>query len=490
MNIFLSQADVRSSDPIELYYEIAMNIWTALGISALSGTIGASITAVTFVQLQAGSPGTAQEGHSNITGYSLASRFGAGVNPTLARVEVNESGGLQGVRSITTDTVAVYGQSNALTGLGAGGYFTAKSVGGRALVVDQISSTGNTVGGLFYTRSPGSTSIWGKNQGTTGTPVGVRGDTLSATGIGVFGTGPGVGGHFESTGSQKRSLTAGSNASTSTGIEGRSSTIESGQGAVVGIMGAGGFLSSAGFFRTTSVTPNAFVVNRNSPEGTTEAFLDTAASIIDADINSTGNSLVVRAYSGDAVGIRALGGGTGANIAIFATGNTDATGTKSFAIDHPLDPANSILKHYSEEGPEPYNTYRGNVKLDSRGEAWVTLPAYFGEINRDLTYQLTCVGGFANVYVATEVQNNRFKIAGGRSGMKVSWAVTGVRNDAYVRHYGFKAETKKAPSQRGFYLTPEAYGLPQSKSVTEAMTARKSADGTVTVAGKVRPDRP
>jgi len=467
-----------------------MNIWTTIGVASVSGVLGATAVVATFVQLQAGSPGVAQTGHSNITGYSLASRFGAGVSPTLARVEVNESGGLQGVRSITTDTVAVYGQSNATTGLGAGGYFTAKSVGGRALVVDQISSTGNTVGGLFYTRSPGSVSLWGKNQGTTGAPVGVRGDTLSATGIGVFGTGPGIGGHFLSSGTQKKSLTAGTDASLSTGIEARSSTTQSGQGAVVGIMNTGAFLSSAGFFRTKSVTPNALIVNRNSPENTIEAQLDTAASIIDADANSTGNSLAVRAYSGDAVAIRAIAGGTGANIAMFAVGNTDATGVKSFAIDHPLDPANSVLKHYSAEGPEPYNVYRGNVRLDIRGEAWVALPAYFSEINKDLTYQLTCVGGFAQVYVANEVQNNRFKISGGKSGMKVSWCVTGVRNDAYVRHYGIQAESKKSAAERGFYLTPEAYGLPQSRSMAEAKTARQLADGRLMVAGREKVSRP
>lgn len=468
-----------------------MNIWSTLAVAGITGVAGAgTIAAVDFVQLQPGSPGTVQNGHSNISGYSIAGRFGAGVNPTLARIEVNESGNLQGVRALTQDTIAVYGQSNALTGLGSGGYFTGRSIGGRALVVDQIASTGSTVGGLFYSRSPNSISIWGKNQATTGSPIGIQGDTLSATGIGVFGTGPGIGGLFQTSGVNKRALRAGSNGTLSTGLEARSATTEGGQGSVVGIMNNGGILSSAGFFRTTGLTPNALVVNRNSPEGTNEAFLDTAASIIDASTNSTGNSLVVRAYSGDAVALRILAGGTGANVGLFVTGNSNVTGTKSFEIDHPLDPANSTLKHFCAEGPEPYNVYRGNVTLDAKGEGWVTLPDYFAAINKDLTYQLTCVGGFAQVYVAQEVQNNKFKIAGGKSGLKVSWSVTGVRNDAYVRYHGYQAESKKPANERGFYLAPEAYGRPQTQGIATALSAKQAADGRVVVAGKVQPQKP
>lgn len=460
-------------------------------MATLSGIAGAgAIVAVDYVQLQPGSPGTVQNGHSNISGYALASRFGAGVSPTLARVEVNESGNLQGIRALTQDTIAVYGQSNALTGLGSGGYFTGRSIGGRALVVDQIASTGSTVGGLFYSRSPNSISIWGKNQATTGSPIGIQGDTLSATGIGVFGTGPGIGGLFQTSGVNKRALRAGSNGTLSTGLEARSATTEGGQGSVVGIMNGGGILSAAGFFRTTGLTPNGLVVNRNSPEGTNEAFLDTAATIIDADANSAGNSLVVRAYSGDAVALRVLAGGTNANMGLFVTGNSTITGNKSFLIDHPLDPANSTLKHFCSEGPEPYNVYRGNVTLDGKGEAWVSLPAYFEAINKDLTYQLTCVGGFAQVYVAQEVKDNKFKISGGKSGLKVSWCVTGIRNDAYERYHGFKAEEKKPANQRGYYLAPEAYGRPQTQGIATALNAKQTSDGRVIVGGKVQPQKP
>ncbi len=152
---------------------------------------------------------------------------------------------------------------------------------------------------------------------------------------------------------------------------------------------------------------------------------------------------------------------TGSSWGVYASGRLGASGTKSFRIDHPLDPANAYLMHYCSESPEPMNEYSGTVTLDANGEAWVQLPDYFGSINRDLRYQLTCIGGHADVYIADEVTNNRFRIAGGHAGLKVSWEVKGVRNDAWVRAYGAPAEADKPAELRGKYQHPELYGLGQ-----------------------------
>jgi hypothetical protein len=51
---------------------------------------------------------------------------------------------------------------------------------------------------------------------------------------------------------------------------------------------------------------------------------------------------------------------------------------------------------------------------------------------KDFRYQLTCIGGSALVYISEEIKNNRFAIAGGKQGLKVSWQVTGIRKDPYV----------------------------------------------------------
>ena len=76
------------------------------------------------------------------------------------------------------------------------------------------------------------------------------------------------------------------------------------------------------------------------------------------------------------------------------------------------------------------NVYDGVVVLDEKGEAVVVRPHYFETLNKDLLYQLTPIGAPApELYIADEVFENKFSIAGGKPHMKVSWQVTGTRND-------------------------------------------------------------
>ena len=52
-----------------------------------------------------------------------------------------------------------------------------------------------------------------------------------------------------------------------------------------------------------------------------------------------------------------------------------------------------------------------------------------GAILRDYSrIALNPIGGFAPLYIAEEIANNQFKIAGGKSGMKISWQVTGLES--------------------------------------------------------------
>jgi hypothetical protein len=135
----------------------------------------------------------------------------------------------------------------------------------------------------------------------------------------------------------------------------------------------------------------------------------------------------------------------------------EVTGAKHFKIDDPLDPANKYLYHTSIESPDMMNIYNGTVVLDEGGEAAVKLPDYFEALNRDFRYQLTCIGGFAPVYIAQEIVNNTFRIAGGAPGLKVSWQVTGVRHDAYAEAHRSPVEVEKPPTEKGHYLHPELY---------------------------------
>jgi hypothetical protein len=153
---------------------------------------------------------------------------------------------------------------------------------------------------------------------------------------------------------------------------------------------------------------------------------------------------------------------------VFANGDMGASGTKTFMIDHPLDPENKYLKHYSMESPEVLNVYRGNVVLDANGQATVQLPNYFHAININCSYNLTPIGAPANLYIESEVDaQGRFKIAGGRPGMKVSWYVHAERNDAYIQANPDKkaVEVVKRPHEQGLYLQPEAHGQPEEKGL-------------------------
>ena len=89
------------------------------------------------------------------------------------------------------------------------------------------------------------------------------------------------------------------------------------------------------------------------------------------------------------------------------------------------------------------NIYNGVATLSRHGEAVVKLPEWFDALNRDFRYQLTCIGGFAPVYIAGEVSGNEFKIGGGRPGMKVSWQVTGIRKDAFANEHRIPVEENK-----------------------------------------------
>ncbi len=180
----------------------------------------------------------------------------------------------------------------------------------------------------------------------------------------------------------------------------------------------------------------------------------------------------VYGHSPDEFGVGVLGWGPGGPDAYagYFDGRLRATGTfssanKFFRIDHPLDPENKYLQHSCVESDEMKNVYDGVVTLDGNGEAWIDLPRWFESLNRDFRYQLTCIGGFAPVYVAQTVQGNRFQIAGGKGGMKVSWQVTGVRHDAFAKAMPLRVEVAKQDHERGRYQNPEAFGLPQTRGL-------------------------
>jgi len=176
-------------------------------------------------------------------------------------------------------------------------------------------------------------------------------------------------------------------------------------------------------------------------------------------------------------GVVATNGGQGPDgtppYAGIFNGDVDITGklskgSGSFKIDDPLDPANKYLYHSFVESPDMMNIYNGNVVTDGRGMATVTLPDWFEALNRDFRYQLTVVGQFAQAIVATEVHNNEFTIRTDKPGVKVSWQVTGIRQDAYANAHRIPVEQDKPEKERGHYLYPDLFGHADDDSVFAA----------------------
>jgi hypothetical protein len=94
------------------------------------------------------------------------------------------------------------------------------------------------------------------------------------------------------------------------------------------------------------------------------------------------------------------------------------------------------------------------------------MPAWFEALNQEFRYQLTCIGGYAPVYIEETISENRFKIAGGLPGLEVSWQVTGVRHDPYAQQHRIPVEEEKPQRERGTYLHPALYGMPESMGVS------------------------
>jgi hypothetical protein len=86
----------------------------------------------------------------------------------------------------------------------------------------------------------------------------------------------------------------------------------------------------------------------------------------------------------------------------------------------------TIVEQPLVQSPDPMTVLSGVAILSAGGDVTVALPASFEASNQDFRYQLTTIGSFAPVYIARELQNNTFQIAGGRPQMRVSWQITGV----------------------------------------------------------------
>ncbi|MFY9223770.1 MAG: hypothetical protein WAQ98_13945 [Blastocatellia bacterium] len=302
----------------------------------------------------------------------------------------------------------------------------------------------------------------------SGTGKGIFGRGGSNNGIGVYGQGgAGVNGiGVRGVGGSGAVAVEGLAVGNGTGVVGKS---ESGDGVIgigghggYGIKGIGGTGGQIGILgQGTSSFPGVKgiggPVNGSGVEG--QATANGAGVVGNANPNSN-----------DSIGVLGTDGGNSANLAGKFLGNVQVTGniaggSKTFKIDHPLDPENKYLYHVSVESPDMMNIYNGNITTDANGEAIVTMPTYFDALNAECRYQLTVIGQFAQAIVSNEIINNQFTIKTNKPNVKVSWQVTGIRKDPYAEKYRVQVEVDKAPQERGLYVNPDVYNQPADKAI-------------------------
>ncbi len=338
--------------------------------------------------------------------------------------------------------------------------------------LDSVSTSKWAIRGISEGSAKGGVGVLGLGQSASAANIGVQGVTNSATGVGGdFENMSPTGGdilHAEAVGGTRvltlntASGTTGTAVLTVTAGELYPNYVPSTSDAVVGTGGNLGPTSGAGGFFTGGQNFN---------------FISPGFGVVAFGGNND-DSLTV---SGDGIlaapGSDCCGGGTGLAgnfLGDIQTEGTSNSSSSALKIDDPLDPANKYLYQSAVESPDMKNIYDGVVRLNDKGESTVALPEYFGALNRDFRYQLTSIGAPGpGLYVAEELANNQFKIAGGAPGSKVSWQVTGIRQDAWANAHRIQAEIAKPPIERGYYLHPELFGAPDERAVNWARHPRE-----------------
>jgi len=126
-------------------------------------------------------------------------------------------------------------------------------------------------------------------------------------------------------------------------------------------------------------------------------------------------------------------------------GNVHLTGM-TFLVGNPFDSAGGAIEQASVQSQDALTICSGTVVTDDGGGAVVAVPAWFDVLNKDFRYQLTVMGQFAQAIVSEEIHDHRFGVRTNVPHVKVSWQVTGVRNDAYAHEHPLVVAPPKEPA--------------------------------------------
>jgi hypothetical protein len=392
--------------------------------------------------------------------------------------------GVYGISSATTGAgVGVIGEAHSATGtagvfnnVGGGAVLSGQSKGTAVFSVNgngvtQVGTQSTTPAGMLNATS---TSLPYAGLAATGAP-GVSPSVLGTAGVDATGGSAGSSGGVGGTGVVGTGGDGGDpSAAAGIGVVGYGGSGNVGGAGMVGYGGAGagfGAVGVMGVGADSGVDGGGIGLYGIGGANGIPGFVGGAG------VRATGTGADgIPGFAGDGIYATNADGGTASTggYAGYFSGDINVTGTifagtKDFKIDHPTDPANKYLLHASVESSEMMNIYSGNATLDGSGEAVVQLPAWFEAVNGDFRYQLTSIGAPGpGLYIAQEISGNRFKIAGGNAGSKVSWHVTAVRHDAYAAANPLIVEQAKSARERGYYIHPELYGAPQERGIAWA----------------------
>src|SRR5262249_56901476 len=84
--------------------------------------------------------------------------------------------------------------------------------------------------------------------------------------------------------------------------------------------------------------------------------------------------------------------------------------------------------------------------------------------------------------------NNRFTIRTDKPGVKVSWQVTGVRQDPWAQAHRMEVEPIKPHGARGKYINPDLYGQPDELGEPKSMAAVRLAEARRAAQGREHPE--
>jgi hypothetical protein len=457
-----------------LYQNTTGNLNTASGTNALRfNTTGSANTAIGLGALQSNQTGSnltcvgyycaaSSDGLSNATaigalavvgesnavvlgsingvnGATASTNVGIGTTTPAYMLDVNGTGNFTGLVKFASGQK--FPGTSTITGVTAGTDLTGGGTSGNVTLnvdttkVPQLAADNTFTGvqtiynkvyiaaaGITLNTSGGTTGVFGVGQNygvyANGTGLSSYGVYGSGSGYGVYGSGCPSGGATCS--------------SYPTGVYG--------SGYSYGVYGNGTASGSAGVYGNVSSGEGVYGYSNNG------------YGVYGYDNGATGAGVY---------GVGSIWGG-------FFVGPLGAP-LKYFVIDHPLAPSDKYLYHASVESSEMMNMYTGNVTLDRDGTASITLPDYFEALNRDFRYQLTAIGAPGpSLYIAQEIANNHFRIAGGTPGAKVSWQVTGIRQDAYAKAHPMIVEKEKPAGEKGMYLYPVEHGQPKSLGIAES----------------------